>query len=358
MKTGRTIQEVLQDVMRQSAAKKDIKAPTSALTMHDGKFIDVRGQGDFEVTEHTHNQIGDRIGIPSKYYDRMRTEAPQLLDRNVNHWFSQKPEVRMVRTMTVERPTMRAFLSDRYRVLDNDALAIKVLPELVDQQLQVISCELTERRLYIKFTTPRVQGEVNRGDVVQAGGIISNSEIGSGAVSVMPFITRLVCTNGMTMEEMGKRSYHTGKRIGSGEEEEASVLYSDETVRQSDEAFWMQTRDLVRGVVRQDRFDILLQRMRQATQQQIEGDIPAAVEVLSTRFQLAEGEKAAVLNHLVQDGAGMTAWGLANAITSVAGEAETYDRASELERLGGQLLALQPADWKPIATAKGTAKVR
>lgn len=37
--------------------------------------------------------------------------------------------------------------------------------------------------------------EVRKGDIVQAGVMISNSEVGLGAVSIQPLVYRLVCTN-------------------------------------------------------------------------------------------------------------------------------------------------------------------
>src|SRR5690242_21769769 len=99
----------------------------------DGKTINIEGRGSYEVTEHTHNQIGERLQVPSQYYDRMRRDAPELLAHNVNTWFQKKPEKRMVRTMTLERPIMRAFLGDGYRRLDNYDLMQNVLPFMAQE---------------------------------------------------------------------------------------------------------------------------------------------------------------------------------------------------------------------------------
>jgi hypothetical protein len=53
-----------------------------------------------------------------------------------------------------------------------------VLLRLVDLNAAVVSAEITEHRFYLKAVTDRVAGEVKPGDVVQAGLVISNSEIG------------------------------------------------------------------------------------------------------------------------------------------------------------------------------------
>lgn len=60
--------------------------------------------------------------------------------------------------------------------------------------------------MYIKVVNERIQTEVVPGDIVQAGILISNSEVGMGSVSVKPLIYRLVCTNGMVADVgVGKR---------------------------------------------------------------------------------------------------------------------------------------------------------
>ena len=43
-----------------------------------------------------------------------------------------------------------------------------MLPKLADIQAKVVSCEVTDSRFYLKAITDRVQGEVSKGDVVQA----------------------------------------------------------------------------------------------------------------------------------------------------------------------------------------------
>jgi hypothetical protein len=40
-----------------------------------------------------------------------------------------------------------------------------------------------------------------------------------------------------------------------------------------------------------------------------------------------------------------------NAVTNLANDTESYDRATELEFLGGQVLDLNPSQWERIAVA-------
>ena len=77
---------------------------------------------------------------------------------------------------------------------------------------------------YIKAVNPRLQAEVSPDDIVQAGVIISNSEVGLGSVSIQPLIYRLVCSNGMVVNEAAARRNHVGRVTDS--EENFSVYSS------------------------------------------------------------------------------------------------------------------------------------
>ena len=63
-----------------------------------------------DIRQTAHRQLGTYLGIPQKYYELMRTDAPELLAYNANYWFSQKNELRTLRTMD---GCARAFLSNR-----------------------------------------------------------------------------------------------------------------------------------------------------------------------------------------------------------------------------------------------------
>ena len=99
MKTGKTLTEMAQALESQQSLKKDYVADTRVLEMTPSGQLTI-SDNTFDVTVYAHRQIGDRMGIPAKYYDRMRREAPGLLSDNVNHWFQTKPEQRMIRTLS------------------------------------------------------------------------------------------------------------------------------------------------------------------------------------------------------------------------------------------------------------------
>ncbi len=237
MKTGKTLSELAIELERQSETKKDYIASTESLEMTDTGEMTLEGdtRQEFEIADHAHTQIAARLDIPAKYYQRMRSQAPELLAANVNGWFQQKPERRMVRTLDGQ---MRAFLSERYRRLDNFDLASAVLPVLKEmgEGLKIVSTELTESKMYIKVINERLELEVKQGDVVQAGMVISNSEVGLGSLKVEPLIYRLICTNGMIAQDYSQKRYHVGRNAESGE---AYELFRDETIKADDRAFFL-----------------------------------------------------------------------------------------------------------------------
>ena len=211
MKTGRTLQDLAIELDRQAAAKRDYIVNTSRMGFTDEAeyftlYPEDAGAINFGMSGLFERQLGAALGIPAKYYDKMRTEHPELLSFNVNAWFDKTPSKHTVRTMDGRA---RAFLSDRYRRIDNYDIAKAALPVIGEMQdARVESCEVTENRMYLKIVNPRLTAEVNKGDVVQAGIVISNSEVGLGSVSVMPLVFRLVCLNGMIVQDYGKRKYH------------------------------------------------------------------------------------------------------------------------------------------------------
>ena len=91
------------------------------------------------------------MGIPVKYYDLMQAQKPELLAENVNSWFADKPSSYMVRSMDYGTGQVaRALLSERYRRIDNMEIATAVLPLFAgSDQYEVMSCEVTENRLYL-----------------------------------------------------------------------------------------------------------------------------------------------------------------------------------------------------------------
>lgn len=352
MKQGKTLQALGEELQRQRAVRKDFLADTgrleltsrgntSQLTITIGKEKKV-----FTVGELAHQQIASRLQIPYRYYQKMQQEFPELLDENVNAWFDENPERRMVRTVDGH---VRAFLSDRYRRLDNLELCAAVLPVIQDMKgASIESCDVTETHMYLKVVNKKMKAEVAVGDVVQAGFVISNSEVGLGSLRVEPLVFRLVCKNGLICKDYSQKRYHVGRQAATSEDD-AYELYSDETLRQDDKAFFMKVQDTVRCAVDEAKFMMTVDAMKRAMHIPLEHDPVKEVEVLADRFPLSQGERGNILRQLFL-GKDLSRYGLVNAVTAASKFCDSYERATDLERMGGELLALPiPKTALPVA---------
>src|SRR5580765_4228648 len=169
MKTGLTLSEMAKELERRQSAKRDFIADTRQLSaVSDGKHLQIAlpngpalalSQGPV-----FQEQVCGHYKIPRDYAGRIRAEHPALYAQTLNTFFREEPARRMVRVLD---NNARAFLSDRYRPLDNFDLSNAVLPVLMSApEIRIESTEFTERRFYLKAVLPRIQTEVKRGDVV------------------------------------------------------------------------------------------------------------------------------------------------------------------------------------------------
>lgn len=371
MKHGLTLEQMAAEVQRQSRLKQDYVIDTRELTMLNGSELAMptgastgpaQATGgsyqEYGVSQIAHRQIGERLSIPAKFYDRLRQpdvleseanmDLRRLLDTNVNTLFRQAPERRMIRTFDSEDGGLglvRAFLSDRYRRRDNDELAEHILPILGEiPDVRIESTALTDTRFYLKAIAPRIEREVAKGDIVQAGVMIRNSEVGHGSLTVQPIVYRLICLNGMIVAQ-ATRHYHVGRQVDS---DEANRVFRDETLALDDAAFFSKLADVVKAAVDEAQFEQIVMQMRDARDgQRIEKPVEA-MERLTKRFTFSDDEGESVLKHLIEGG-DLSAYGVLNAITRASQDVESYDRATELEAVGGQVLAIAGTrEWEAI----------
>lgn len=360
MRQAKSLTELAADLDHRVNDKEDIVADTREIRFNaseEGQALEI-GQANhhYDLSPIASRQVTDRVGIPRKYAERMASEVPHLLGLNVNTWFTEKPERRMIRAYKSNH-VARAFLSDRYRRIDNEDIFRAIFPALQQAReaygLEIKSCEVTEKRMYIQAVFPKVDGEIRQGDPVQSGFIVQNSEIGLGAYTVTPLIFRLVCLNGMIVPRdidgyMGMRKMHLGARVQTGED---MSIYSDDTLKADDQALLLKTRDALQAMTDGQRFQELLESMRQRAEAGPDVRRPVkAVEVLGKTMGLNTNESEGTLESLLRNG-GMDRWAVANAITAQAHDTEDYDRSVEFEEMGGRILTLPDHQWRQIAEA-------
>lgn len=353
MKTGKTLMEVANELERQLIAKKDMLVPSElmrcqtdaagncSLAILEGKDV----ANVYPMSDVARKQIAEKLKIPYGYFERMRTEQPDLLDSNTNAWLGREENVkRMVRVLDDK---VRAVLSRRYRRLDNFDLAESILPVLGGLPgARFESVELTETRLYLKVVCPKVEYQVAPGDVVQAGVVVSNSEVGCGKLSVQPLIFRLVCSNGLIMSDRAMRRTHLGRMLGDADVD--VTVFKDDTLQADDKAIFLKVRDMVENAVSQVTFRMISEKMQKTLGIKLLGDPVKSVEVLANHLGMDDEERAGVLRQLII-GSDLSGYGLINAVTGYSQEVANYDRATELEEFGGKMLDFTTSDWRQVA---------
>ena len=98
--------------------------------------------------------------------------------------------------------------------------------------VQVDGCDLTDRRMYVRvvceqvralapallagYRSPFTGASGADSPVVFSGFMITNSETGCGAFTLVPRLVVQVCRNGMTITRDAMRAVHLGERLDEG----------------------------------------------------------------------------------------------------------------------------------------------
>lgn len=405
MKEGMNIGRLVQELERQAASKHDYLRRTTDLQFGvlygdeveseigdlivPGVQAALSWPGTASVADEAmplaplaNTQLAEHLGIPTRYYNRLLVSHPALLEHNVNTLLQHAPldEVRTLRTLDGE---VRAFLSNSYDPIDNFTAVRYLLPLLDPEndhgvtlpggrvlapirqpggapwQVDWKSANVSDTTLNIKFVIPTFERELKVGTVIRAGGILRNSEVGLHTFEFAPFTETLWCTNGAyytRLGEGGSKRRHIGpaRSAGFGENGRAASLEAMAY------AGWKRQRDSeyladMAHVIRKTLSGVLLDRVAApivaAMGAAITGNPAAAVETVGRILNLSGVEQEGVLRHLLNDG-DLSMWGLSSAITRYSQEVGAYDRATALERMGGDVITLSKQDWRVISTAE------
>ncbi|MFX1535699.1 MAG: DUF932 domain-containing protein [Promethearchaeota archaeon] len=322
------LQSLIDELERQKPLKWDKKINSSQLQMvlfesqprfqiNEGEF--------FSVTKPCHSQIADKLEIPLKYYHKMEDEAPELLAENVNTWLKKNEKDFFIRGL---ENSVRAFLSDRYRVIDHLDILYCSLNELQAHDTEIEDCYLSEIEMNIKVKSQKLRDFVRHKDDLIVGGLFfTNSETGHKALRVEPRMFRVKCSNGMIVEEFVTREIHLGN---------ADELY--------DEMIYLSLRRSIRELF--NKFGEIVLALRESTEIKIKNPQKVINNVVG-QYKLSEAQKE---NILMAFGAEpeYDKYGIANAITLAAKKEESWEKSIDLERIGGNLIALPLEEFKSL----------
>lgn len=363
------VEDVIDLLNQQADVKYDVVVSSDRIRYAQGHVvivdgaavIDDNGVGTTDAflspTDVFEDGLSARLGIPRAYVRTLRDterdhdgeDTPYLdvLDANVNLWLDHNQRNYMVRGFRVDDHRQvgiaRAFLSDRFAVIDHIDAVMAVLDGIASTGLEGVtfdSADLSERTLRVKISAPEVTAvarEFLRGyrspftgatgddlPVISAGLALSNSETGGGAFSISPQITVLVCNNGMTRKFEALRKVHVG-----GQLEEGVVAWSAETRSNALELVKSQAADAVRTFLSTDYIEGVAQELDAKAGAEVRNATDVLERVAKT-MRYTEDEQKSILDFFVRGGQA-TAGGVMQAVTAYAQEVEDPDRAAELE---------------------------
>ncbi len=321
------LDELIAELERQKPLIWDERLNSSKLEMilaeEHAKFQINGKETPFFITSRCHEQVAERLEIPVRYYHRMIDEAPDLLAANVNAWLTKRPKEIFLRG---NASSVRAFLSDRYRVIDHLDVLYCALNELQAHEAEVDECYLSETEMNLKIRSNHLKDFVRHKDDLLIGGILlTNSETGHRALRVEPRTFRVQCSNGMVIEELVARQVHLGNG-GNGQDEEV----------------YLSLRRSIREIF--SRFGEIILALREATEIKISNP-PKVIKNVVEHYRLSEEQREGILMAFGAE-AEADQYGIANAVTRAAKAAGDWLEGLELERIGGKIITLSKDQFK------------
>lgn len=363
---------------RVRAATLDAVGPTDALVMErssnadapDKVVLRMRANGTSglvaTINDEAHHQLALKVGIDWSYYQRMLATQPDLLAHNVNTWFVSEPDkhqLRMLRPMDDEMTTrlvhagaqaeVRAVLSPRYKTLDNDRLLEMVLPFAAESGVNVTEWKIDPKHFHIRFVGPERSVEdvraqyamqQHRGskwvkEMLQFGASLRNSETGHGSMLCEPFAKILECLNGLIVASK-LREVHVGARKEDG-------FRSSETHLIEEAAAFSRLVDRFREAIAPEQIVKTAYAIEEGQR------VPLLLPEKVTMFEFLDGvgewvgllesekelfQEAVTQNMMKRGQQQMTRFAVSQGLTAIAKESTTFQRRSELEREGFEML--------------------
>lgn len=302
---------------------------------YEGGFLVAKGTvGEaYVANDIMHSQIADKLGIPNQYYKKMRAEADELLEANVNGWFKRSTaKGYMIRTFegTETGNIGRSLLSDRYSALDNYDVLFAALDAIRKSgiKVEVRECSVTEKGMHVNIVAPEIEVQAPEllrnylrdtknhvGFGIVSGFKMTNSEVGYGSYNVAARALIGLCNNGMTSKTDSFNKIHLGGQLQQG-----AIKWSSRTVENNRRLVLSQTTDAVRHFLSKDYLKGMVQKLEDASRQTLEQPYDTAQNVvkhLATKCTINEEHKKTILNYFVGDG-DQKASGVFQALTRAA----------------------------------------
>jgi hypothetical protein len=301
--------------------------PISRLRATDDGFIEVPGVGMTNLTQWSRRQLAGILGIR---WDRWFSEdlvVPADRAAEINLRFRRSSDSLKIRTRrwaadeeAKGEAVLRAFVSPTYAPIDDLQVFEKLNSMLGSrvEELCFVRLDVTdESSQYAAVNRQDVDLGIAKPDRHRNGFLIANSETGSRSLTILVWIWRLVCTNGLVAPESSVfRMVHRRQKDGVMQAKLARA------VRLLPE-YWSRTE----------------QTLRNARQDPVE-DPGAALEVIVSTYPQLRAISDSVYEAYDQDPE-PNRFGLIQAITRAAQKLRPEDRLT-VEEFAGRLATQAP----------------
>ena len=364
-----SLQEIVEALQTQTLLKQDFVVPSKYLRMDNNNLIVINeekldslskllldtgiavSEWDVEkielaVLDCCHTQIGQRLDIPKKYYDKMlgNTMAQHILDYNVTNWFRLRNENNFLLRTFIDKEQKtgiaRAILSDRYNVLDNYDVMLATLDAIRESgiNVQIESGDITDTKFYMRFVCPdiemdapdilknyRVPDGSTGGNGIISGFVISNSETGNGKFSISPRAVVLACRNGMIFKNDAFQKTHLGSKM----EEYTTIDWSEETRQKNYELVCSQVKDAIKYYASEEYLGAKIHELIEKGNKELNYPIET-IKNVSKHLSISEEKESSILNYFSKSG-DTNACGVTHAWTYFAQHNASPEERYEIE---------------------------
>ena len=364
-----SLQEIVEALQTQNLLKQDFVVPSKYLRMDNTNLIVLNEEKldslskllietGIAVNEHDaekielavldccHTQIGSRLDIPKKYYDKMlgNTMANHILDYNVTNWFRLRNENNFLLRTFIDKEQKtgiaRAILSDRYNVLDNYDVMLATLDAIRESgiNVQIESGDITDTKFYMRFVCPDI--ELDASDILKnyrvpdgskgsngiiSGFVISNSETGNGKFSISPRAVVLACRNGMIFKNDAFQKTHLGSKM----EEFTTIDWSEETRQKNYELVCSQVKDAIKYYASEEYLGAKIHELIEKGNKELNHPIET-IKNVSRHLSISEEKESSILNYFIKSG-DTNAFGVTQALTYFAQHNASPEERYEIE---------------------------
>ena len=169
--------------------------------------------------------------------------------------------------------------------------------------------------------------------LVHAGFLLTNSEVGNGRWQIMPEITVLRCSNGLTMTKDGFARTHVGSRLDDGH-----VAWSEDTNSKELMLVRAQTRDVVKAVLSTDYLERTIQTLEAKAGAPVV-EPKKTIELVAKKLAFSKEDAEGILSHFLMGGQ-LTSGGIMQAVTSYSQTLADPDAAYDLNSRATEALEL------------------